>query len=146
MSFLSTTFDLHHLTNLPADTTIKDVLNVLHDPQQSIGLSPIVYSVTPDPTREESHFIVTERVPVLGSIYYPTTYKVKWTSVPNGCEWDVQANFGIRITNRMKVENKNGAVIFTDDLTAQVSSLQTNLGTSQSDISATRRRYLSCHL
>ena len=117
----STTFDLHHSTNLPADTNVQDVLNILQDPQQSIGLSPIVYSVAPDPTQEESHFIVTERVPVLGCIYYPTTYKVKWTSVPSGCKWDVKANFGIRITNRMNVKNENGVLIFTDDLTSQVS-------------------------
>jgi hypothetical protein len=141
---MPTTFDLHHSTNLPADTNVQDVLNILHDPQQSIGLSPVVYSVKPDPTREESHFIVTERVPVLGGIYYPTTYRVKWTSVPNGCEWDVKANFGIRITNRMNVKNENGALVFADDLTSQVSvhTLKTNLGFQSDILATTRRRHL----
>jgi len=121
MPFLSTTFDLYHSTNLPVDTNVQEVLNILHDPQKSIGLSPVVYSVTPDPTREKGHFIGTERIPVLGSIYYPTTYTAKWTSVPSGCEWDVKANVGIRVKNRMKVKNENGVLIFTDHFTAQVS-------------------------
>lgn len=121
MSFLYTTWNLRHSKDIPAGPTVQDVLNVLHDPQQALRISPIVSSVIPDPAGGENHFIVTERIRVFGSIYYPAKYKIKWTLVPDGCEWDGDANFGIKTRNEMKVKIENGVVVFTDSLTAQAS-------------------------
>lgn len=116
------TYSLHLSKNFPAGPTVQDVLRVLHNPQQEIRLSPIVHSVTPDPEGGEDEFIVVERVPLIGCIYVPTTYKLTWKSTPDGCEWQVEANFGTRLSSRRKVRDENGVVVFTEDLTTRVSA------------------------
>lgn len=118
------TYDLHLSKHFPAGPTVKDALKVLQDPQESIRLSPVISSVKPDPSRGDGHFIVTERVPIIGSIYYPTTYKTKWRSMLDGCEWEVEASFGTKIRSRSKVKEENGVVVFTEDLNMEVSSIR----------------------
>jgi len=118
------TYNLHLSKNFPAGPTVKDALKVLQDPQESIRLSPVISSVEPDPTRGDGHFIVTEKVPIIGSIYYPTKYKTNWRSMLDGCEWEVEASFGTKIRSRSKVKEENGVVVFTEDLDAEVSPIR----------------------
>lgn len=121
MSILLSTSSVLLSKQFPTGPTIQDVLNVLHDPQQSLQLSEYVLSVIPDATRGENNFLVTKTIPLFGGyINGSSTYKVKWANVPEGVDIEVDAGLGTTVYNESRVRDDNGIVVFTESVTIQV--------------------------
>ncbi|KAF8168043.1 hypothetical protein B0H34DRAFT_792700 [Crassisporium funariophilum] len=104
----------------------SDVLAVLHDPDQMLRLSPLVFSVVQDPS-DTSWYTISERLPqgLLGVWDTQTTFRCRLTRLSDGVGSEVHAGAGTRLKSEMTVkdaEDAEGIVVFSEKLVVQVSS------------------------
>ena len=120
--FLSYTGQLSK--EFPAGTTVEEVLDVLHNPEVVIRLFPIVIAVEPDRERGEHCYFITETLPILGGLVSgKTTFKLEWTKTLDGYKGDVDASFGTKLFSEVRVNKDNGVVVFTENVTVEVSNV-----------------------
>ncbi|KAF9531980.1 hypothetical protein CPB83DRAFT_50863 [Crepidotus variabilis] len=123
--FLSST--VHLEKRFPPGPTVADVLAVLHDTQQAIRLSPLIISAEPDTTRpadDGQWFIMTEKLPIFGGIINgKTTFKLKWTNVPEGGDGEVEAAAGTKLKSQQRVKQDGDVVLFKEDLVVKALSI-----------------------
>jgi hypothetical protein len=100
----------------------SDVLNFLHDPYRVIANNAVMVSFVQDAS-DPSLYIVTERLPLIGSWATHTKFKSRWTKLTNGCDVEVYANFGTRLSNELRVrelDSREGTVVYYERVVAKV--------------------------
>ena len=116
-SLLWSTSSFQLSKQFPTGTTTKDVVSLLHDPLQTLGLGA---NVIPDLARGENNFLVTKTIPLFGGLINGSvTLKLKWEIHPDGV--DVEGvGLGSTGMDEMRVVENNGVLLFTENITIKV--------------------------
>ncbi|KAJ3500400.1 hypothetical protein NLJ89_g9813 [Agrocybe chaxingu] len=105
------------------------LLDLLHDPLQVLRLSPLVYKVEQDAT-DPAWYTITERLPLLGGMLTTsTTFRCRYRETEDGCECEVLAGLGTRLTSSMFGHaaddgERKGGVVYTERLAVKVGAQQ----------------------
>jgi hypothetical protein len=99
-----------------------EVLGIVQNPDEVLGLSPLVLSVIQD-DKDPAWYTITERLPILGGLYESsTTFRCKWEKVENGVDVEVFAGMGTHLKNEMRVlDSEEGEVKFQEVVVMKVS-------------------------
>ena len=64
---------------------------------------------------DPSCYTITDRLPLIGSLATHTTFRSRWTKTPDGCDIEIYASLGTRLSNKLRVresESSEGIVLY----------------------------------
>ncbi|TFK75483.1 hypothetical protein BDN72DRAFT_832364 [Pluteus cervinus] len=107
----------------PVRADLQEVVSWLHNAPFLIKLNPLVTSVELDPSQPNT-YLVTERLPIVGSLESHTTSRCSVIDHENGVEHAIKAGFGTSVTKRWRVEGKAGVedLLVVQEVSLTVSS------------------------
>ncbi|KAF7300563.1 hypothetical protein HMN09_00941200 [Mycena chlorophos] len=104
------------------DAPVDTVIAALQNFRQMILLNPFVTNTTQNPSNP-NEFTITDSIPLILGLSFPTTYHSVFTALPNGMEANNSAAAGVNLHNEwIAAANATGGsdVTLTDTLTANV--------------------------
>ncbi|KAF8179026.1 hypothetical protein K438DRAFT_1938560 [Mycena galopus ATCC 62051] len=110
---------------------VEDVIAALQNFTQMIHLNPLVTSAVQDPT-DSNTFTITDSVPLILGLSFPTTYTAHFDTVENGMDTNNTASAGVLLHNQWRaVANATGGTDLTETDTLTANFLLSDLVTDE---------------
>ncbi|KAF6755740.1 hypothetical protein DFP72DRAFT_847438 [Ephemerocybe angulata] len=103
---------------------VQEVIAFLQDAPSLASQSPVFISIHPDTSTTEPYWhVITERVPIVGSIETSTRIRVRFLPTAEGVSCTVRASLGVRMQTDYVVEEKSeGESLLKESTTMKHSS------------------------
>jgi hypothetical protein len=116
-------------SSVSTSASADDSLEVVRKPATLAGLNPLFLSIVecPQPNISDSvkspsvsKYIITERIPIVGSLTFDRSFPAEFTQVEDGVDARVDAGLGVNLLNKWRVRKDEMGTVIEETIELQV--------------------------